>query len=132
MRCDPGTGQLGNHRGHQRGSLRYQRIECQHDLIAGNRNLRDRREIERVKTATREIGHHEAGIFDAHLMLLSDEAVLADVKARVNAGDGAARAWTEALAVVERAWAVAIPAPICPAPRTPRIPSTDVAGSATR
>jgi len=64
-----------------------------------------RREIERVKVvAAREVGPEEARIFDAHLMLLGDAEVLADVKDRVSSGIGAAAAWVDALAVVERQW----------------------------
>jgi phosphocarrier protein FPr len=64
-----------------------------------------RREIERVKAvATREAGSHEARIFDAHLMLLGDPEMLADVKDRINAGASAVSAWVEALGVVERQW----------------------------
>jgi len=64
-----------------------------------------RREIERVRTvAARDVGPHEARIFDAHLMLLGDAEVLADVEGRINAGAGAVMAWVEALAVVEKQW----------------------------
>jgi phosphoenolpyruvate-protein phosphotransferase/dihydroxyacetone kinase phosphotransfer subunit len=64
-----------------------------------------RREIERIRAAAaREVGPQEALIFDAHLMLLSDADVLADVKHRVNAGAGAVTAWVDALAVVEKQW----------------------------
>jgi multiphosphoryl transfer protein len=64
-----------------------------------------RREIERIKVvAAREVGPEEARIFDAHLMLLGDAEVLTDVKNRVSSGVGAAVAWVDALAVVERQW----------------------------
>jgi multiphosphoryl transfer protein len=64
-----------------------------------------RREIERIRAAAaREVGPQEALIFDAHLMLLSDADVLADVKHRVNAGADAVTAWVDALAVVEKQW----------------------------
>ena len=44
-----------------------------------------RREIERIRAvAARQVGPQEAQIFDAHLMLLDDAEVLADVKHRVN------------------------------------------------
>lgn len=65
-----------------------------------------RREIDRLRAvAARDVGPHEARIFDAHLMLLSDAEVLADVKQRIGDGAGAVVAWTEALAVVEQQWA---------------------------
>ena len=64
-----------------------------------------RREIERIRAvAAREVGLHEAQIFDAHLMLLGDAEVLTDVKHRINSGDGAVTAWVDALAVVEKQW----------------------------
>jgi multiphosphoryl transfer protein len=64
-----------------------------------------RREIERIKAvAAREVGSQEAQIFDAHLMLLGDAEVLADVKHRINSGAGAVTAWVDALAVVEKQW----------------------------
>ena len=64
-----------------------------------------RREIERIRAvAIREVGQQEARIFDAHLMLLGDAEVLADVKHRVNSGTTAVTAWVDALAVVENQW----------------------------
>ena len=64
-----------------------------------------RREIERIKAvAAQEVGLQEAQIFDAHLMLLGDAVVLADVKHRINSGAGAVTAWVDALAVVENQW----------------------------
>jgi phosphocarrier protein FPr len=65
-----------------------------------------RRDIEHVRVVTaREVGGGQAGIFDAHLSLLSDAEMLADVKARTSAGTGAVAAWAGCLADVERAWA---------------------------
>ncbi len=65
-----------------------------------------RREIERAKAVTaREVGASQAGIFDAHLSLLADAEMLADVKARLVAGHGAAAAWSGCLAEVEAQWA---------------------------
>ena len=64
-----------------------------------------RREIERIRAvAAREVGPQEAQIFDAHLMLLGDAEVLADVKHRINSGADAVTAWVDALAVVENHW----------------------------
>ena len=64
-----------------------------------------RREIERIRAvAAREVGSQEARIFDAHLMLLGDAEVLADVKGRVNSGVGVVTAWVDALAIVEKQW----------------------------
>jgi phosphoenolpyruvate-protein phosphotransferase/dihydroxyacetone kinase phosphotransfer subunit len=64
-----------------------------------------RREIERIRAvAAREVGPQEAQIFDAHLMLLGDAEVLADIKHRVNSGTDAVTAWVDALAVVEKQW----------------------------
>jgi phosphoenolpyruvate-protein phosphotransferase/dihydroxyacetone kinase phosphotransfer subunit len=65
-----------------------------------------RREIEHVRVLTaREVGAEEASIFDAHLSLLADAEMLADVKARIGTGIGAVAAWAGCLADVERAWA---------------------------
>jgi multiphosphoryl transfer protein len=64
-----------------------------------------RREIEHLRALTvREVGEAEAGIFDAHLTLLADAALLADVKQRTGEGVGALRAWTECLDAIEREW----------------------------
>jgi phosphocarrier protein FPr len=64
-----------------------------------------RREIEHLRALTvREVGEAEAGIFDAHLTLLADAALLADVKERVSAGAGALTAWTTCLDAIEREW----------------------------
>jgi phosphocarrier protein FPr len=65
-----------------------------------------RREIEHVRVlTTREVGAEEASIFDAHLSLLADAEMLADVKARIGTGIGAVAAWGGCLADVERVWA---------------------------
>jgi phosphoenolpyruvate-protein phosphotransferase len=65
-----------------------------------------RREIEHVRVlTTREVGAEDASIFDAHLSLLADAEMLADVKARVSAGVGAVAAWAGCLAEVEQQWA---------------------------
>ena len=46
-----------------------------------------RREIEHARVVTaREVGAEQASIFDAHLSLLADAEMLADVKARLGAG----------------------------------------------
>ena len=45
----------------------------------------------------RDVGGAEAGIFDAHLALLADDALLADVRERVEGGAGAAAAWAAAI-----------------------------------
>lgn len=65
-----------------------------------------RREIEHARVvAAREAGPEQASIFDAHLSLLSDAELLAEVKARIGAGLGAANAWADCLADVEHEWA---------------------------
>jgi phosphocarrier protein FPr len=65
-----------------------------------------RRDIEHVRVVTaREVGAEQASIFDAHLSLLNDAEMLADVKARTNAGVSAVSAWAGCLADVEREWA---------------------------
>jgi phosphoenolpyruvate-protein phosphotransferase/dihydroxyacetone kinase phosphotransfer subunit len=65
-----------------------------------------RREIEHVRVLTsRDVGAEEASIFDAHLSLLADAEMLADVKARIGTGSGAVAAWAGCLADVEGVWA---------------------------
>jgi phosphoenolpyruvate-protein phosphotransferase/dihydroxyacetone kinase phosphotransfer subunit len=64
-----------------------------------------RAEIERIRAvAAREVGPHEAQIFDAHLMLLEDTEVLDDVKLRIDEGGDAVTAWVAAQAVIEKQW----------------------------
>ena len=64
-----------------------------------------RRVIEHVRAETaRGASREEAGIFDAHLSLLSDAEMLADVKTRIGTGAGAVAAWAECVAEVERTW----------------------------
>lgn len=53
---------------------------------------------------SRESGEDEAAIFDAHLMLLDDAALLDDVRARIRAGGGAAGSWHDAITQVARAF----------------------------
>jgi len=61
-----------------------------------------RREIQRIRaTMAREGGEGEAKIFDAHLMLIDDTDLLDGVRARVDAGDSAPRAWIDAIDAVE-------------------------------
>jgi phosphocarrier protein FPr len=65
-----------------------------------------RREIEHVRVlTTREVGAEEASIFDAHLSLLADAELLADVKGRIGTGVGAVAAWAGCVADVEQQWA---------------------------
>ena len=64
-----------------------------------------RRDTEHLRALTvREMGEGEAAIFDAHLSLLADSEMLADVKARIGAGAGAFAAWTACLAEIEDQW----------------------------
>jgi phosphoenolpyruvate-protein phosphotransferase/dihydroxyacetone kinase phosphotransfer subunit len=53
----------------------------------------------RARTA-REIGEAEAGVFDAHLMLLDDTELLDDVRRRVDAGGSAPAAWSETVQAI--------------------------------
>lgn len=65
-----------------------------------------RRETEHLRVLTaRDVGSDEAAIFDAHLSLLSDAELLADVKAKIGDGESAARAWAASVATVEQEWA---------------------------
>jgi phosphocarrier protein FPr len=70
-----------------------------------------RREIEHARVVTaRRAGPEQASIFDAHLSLLADAELLADVKACIAGGLGAAAAWSRCVDEVEREWA-ALPDP---------------------
>jgi phosphoenolpyruvate-protein phosphotransferase/dihydroxyacetone kinase phosphotransfer subunit len=65
-----------------------------------------RREIEHLRVVTaRRVGPEEASIFDAHLSLLTDAEMLADVKTRLGAGVGAVAAWAACLTDVQGTWA---------------------------
>ena len=65
-----------------------------------------RRDVERLRgLAAREMGATDAGIFDAHLMLLGDTSMLADVKAAIVGGATATAAWRSTVAAVEAEWA---------------------------
>jgi phosphocarrier protein FPr len=65
-----------------------------------------RREIQRIRARTaRDGGENEARIFDAHLMLIDDTALLDDVRSGISAGRTALRAWTDAIAAVEAEFA---------------------------
>ena len=64
------------------------------------------RDIESVRTTTAHtLGDDEANIFDAHLTLLGDSELLADIDQLIDSGVGAATAWADCLADVEREWA---------------------------
>ncbi|QYN38374.1 phosphoenolpyruvate--protein phosphotransferase [Pseudonocardia sp. DSM 110487] len=60
--------------------------------------------------AARELGKEEAAIFDAHLLLLDDPALLADARSEIAAGAAAPRAWADAAERVAAAWE-AVPDP---------------------
>jgi multiphosphoryl transfer protein len=80
--------------------------EAEHEVVEWRR-LRAavaevRRHIQRLRvTAAREVGEAEAGIFDAHLLLVDDAELLDDVHARIRTGLPAARAWLDAITAVE-------------------------------
>jgi phosphocarrier protein FPr len=64
-----------------------------------------RRDTEHLRALTlREVGEGEAAIFDAHLGLLADSEMLADVKRRIGSGLGAMAAWTACLTEIEQQW----------------------------
>jgi multiphosphoryl transfer protein len=61
-----------------------------------------RRQTVRTRAQTaRELGESEAGLFDAHLMLLDDTELLDDVGRRIDAGSMAPHAWSDVLDVTE-------------------------------
>jgi phosphocarrier protein FPr len=86
------------------------------DPAAEWRRLREaiaavRRDVQRLRAqSAREVGEIEAAIFDAHLLLLDDPELVAEVRARIEAGRAAGRSWIEAVSGVEAGFA-AIPDP---------------------
>src|SRR4051794_16662762 len=60
--------------------------------------------------ATAVLDTDEAGIFDAHLMLLEDAELVGAARARIDGGASAAGAWAAAAAALEQQWA-ALPDP---------------------
>ncbi|MEN4479090.1 phosphoenolpyruvate--protein phosphotransferase [Mycolicibacterium cosmeticum] len=57
-----------------------------------------RRAITTVRARTaRDVGESEAGIFDAHLLLLDDDALLGGTQQRIDQGHNAAAAWSAAV-----------------------------------
>ena len=70
-----------------------------------------RRTISQLRTRTaREVGESEAAIFDAHLLLLDDAALLDDVRGRIDQGRSAVSAWSAAIADLAAEFA-AVPDP---------------------
>ncbi len=65
-----------------------------------------RREVQaaRDSVAARTGGEYEAGIFDAHLLFLSDEALLDPARRGIREGRNAADAWDSAVTEVEGEW----------------------------
>ena len=65
-----------------------------------------RREVQaaRESVAARTGEQYEAGIFDAHLLFLADEALLDPARRGIREGRNAADAWDRAVADVEREW----------------------------
>jgi phosphocarrier protein FPr len=65
-----------------------------------------RREVQaaRDSVAVRTGGEYEAGIFEAHLLFLSDEALLDPARRCIRKGRNAADAWDSAVADVEAEW----------------------------
>ena len=65
-----------------------------------------RREVQaaRDSVATRTGGEYEAGIFDAHLLFLADDALLGPARRRIREGRNAADAWDGAVADVAGEW----------------------------
>jgi multiphosphoryl transfer protein len=59
---------------------------------------------DRDSVAARTGGEYEAGIFDAHLLFLTDEALLDPARSRIREGRNAADAWDSAVAEVVGEW----------------------------
>ena len=64
-----------------------------------------RGELEQLRAAAvRELGAGHAAVFDAHLVLLGDPELLADVQREIAEGGTAESAWQQAIAAVEASW----------------------------
>jgi phosphoenolpyruvate-protein phosphotransferase/dihydroxyacetone kinase phosphotransfer subunit len=74
------------------GRLEAAREAARGDLVAARARI------------AREAGEAEAGIFDAHLLLLDDAALLGPAKEAVDAGKSAAIAWRDAALATAVAW----------------------------
>jgi phosphocarrier protein FPr len=60
-----------------------------------------RRDVQRLRARTaRDAGDADAGIFDAHLLLLDDADLLDDVRERVDNGEAGAAAWSAVVAQI--------------------------------
>ena len=65
-----------------------------------------REAVQRTRSRTAAVvGEQEAGVFDAHLLLLDDDEVLGGSRRRIDAGEPAAQAWLSSVAAVEEAFA---------------------------
>lgn len=69
-------------------------------LAAADRQIRAARE----RVASRPDRSYEAAIFDAHLLFLTDEALLAPARRRIREGANAADAWDTAVTEAVAAW----------------------------
>ena len=76
----------------------------------GERRRPTRRSASCATRTAREVGEAEAAIFDAHLLLLDDAALLDDVRGRIDGGLSAASAWAAAIADLAAEFA-AVPDP---------------------
>lgn len=65
-----------------------------------------RRQVQaaRDRVAARAGRSYEAGIFDAHLLFLADDALLSPARRRISAGSNAADAWDSAVADAAASW----------------------------
>jgi phosphocarrier protein FPr len=71
-------------------AVEWRRLREAITIVRGQvHHLRDR--------TARAVGDADAAIFDAHLLLLDDPDLLDDVRARIDAGEAAARAWAVAV-----------------------------------
>ena len=74
------------------GRLEAAREAARGDLVAARARI------------AKDAGEAEAGIFDAHLLLLDDAALLGPAKESVDAGTSAAVAWRDAAVATAEAW----------------------------
>ncbi|RDH80488.1 phosphoenolpyruvate--protein phosphotransferase [Mycolicibacterium moriokaense] len=99
--ASPGLG-IGPARSARRGPVSIPDVPAEEPAVEwrrlGKAIAAVRRNIGQLRSRTaRDVGEAEASIFDAHQLLLDDDALLDDVRARIDAGASAVAAWSAAV-----------------------------------
>ena len=99
--ASPGLG-IGPARSARRGPVSIPDVPAEEPAVEwrrlGKAIATVRRAIGQLRSRTaRDVGEAEASIFDAHQLLLDDDALLDDVRAHIDAGGSAVAAWSAAV-----------------------------------